>query len=186
MKNKIKFLYQFMKTPRQIGSIIPSSKNLRDAIVSSIDFSTDLCIFEYGPGDGIFTELIYSKMTPNSKLYIIENNLSFARALSIKYKECQNIEVINDTVENITNICKNRNIKNIDHIISGIPFLSLGVNLLEKVLSDSSILVSKSFILFQYTTKLEKYFLQYFINIEKFKIKNNLPPAYIYILYNYI
>lgn len=184
MKTKIRFFMEFLKNPKSIGSIIRSSHSLRDSLISHIDFSSDLCIFEYGPGDGIFTELIYSKMSTDSTLYIIESNIYFVKTLRLKYKDCYNVEIIYDSVENITKICNNRNIKSIDYIVSGIPFLSLGKDFLNKVFIDSSKLLTKKFILFQYTSKLELEFTKIFKHIFKYKIKNNIPPAYIYILEN--
>lgn len=184
MKSKINFFVQFLKKPKSVGSIVPSSRSLSDQVVKSIDFSRDLCIFEFGPGDGIFTTKIYSKMTILSKLYIIESNLDFYLRLKAKFENCQNIEVIHDSVENIENICVDRNISSIDYIISGIPYLSLGGRFLKKVLKKSSKLLKGEFILFQYTRRLEPIFKRVFKNVSHTKVVRNIPPAFVYILNN--
>lgn len=183
MKNKLKFFIQFLKNPKKIGSITPSSSYLMNEIIKQIDFNSDICIFEYGAGDGVFTENIYNKMSKNSKLYIIENNSFFIDKLKSKYKNCKNVEVIYDSVENIDHICKEREIDSIDYIVSGIPFLSLGLDFTLTVLEKSSLYIKHKFILFQYTKKMEKYFHTFFQSIERHKVKKNIPPAYIYCLY---
>ena len=49
------FLLEYIKNPRKVGAIMPSSKYLAHEMISSIDFENIDCIVEYGPGTGVFT-----------------------------------------------------------------------------------------------------------------------------------
>ena len=53
-----KFIRQYIKNPRTVGAIAPSSEKLAYKMVEDINFSNVSCIIEYGPGAGVFTEKI--------------------------------------------------------------------------------------------------------------------------------
>ena len=58
----LNFFWQYLRHPRSIGAIAPSSKKLARKMVQPIDFSRASCIMEFGPGTGVFTdELAESK-----------------------------------------------------------------------------------------------------------------------------
>jgi phospholipid N-methyltransferase len=50
------FLKQYIKNPRMIGAVLPSSRNLARKMIEDIDFEKAECIVEYGPGTGVFTK----------------------------------------------------------------------------------------------------------------------------------
>ena len=55
MEEKITFLKNFIKNPKQIGSIVPSSNYLSKKMVEQIDFENAEVILELGPGTGCYT-----------------------------------------------------------------------------------------------------------------------------------
>lgn len=50
------FLSELIKNPRFIRAVAPSSQSLAEKMIEKIDFKQILCIIEYGPGTGFFTE----------------------------------------------------------------------------------------------------------------------------------
>ncbi|EDV0150204.1 methyltransferase, partial [Salmonella enterica subsp. enterica] len=68
-------------------------------------------------------------------------------------------------------------------IFSGLPFLSIdrrvGLRILKAVRNNLEI-SNGQFILFQYTTKFEKYLQRYFY-FRKERVMFNVPPAWVYI-----
>src|SRR6185437_14229458 len=54
----LKFLNQFRNTPRSIGAIAPSSRQLAEAMIAPIDFKAAKVIVEFGPGTGVMTGAI--------------------------------------------------------------------------------------------------------------------------------
>lgn len=52
------FIKQYIKNPKFVGAIAPSSKKLAAAMMQPIDFEKAKCIVEFGPGTGVFTEEI--------------------------------------------------------------------------------------------------------------------------------
>ncbi len=79
MKNEIIFIRQYIKHPREIGSLFPSGKFLSDEITNSIN-GDGLSLIEIGAGTGVFTKKIKSKFN-NHKFYVFEKNKSFHESL---------------------------------------------------------------------------------------------------------
>ena len=187
MKEKITFIKELIKNIKQIGAILPSSKYLSNKMIECVDFSNPINIIEYGPGTGVFTKLISKRINKESKLIIIENNKIFFDILYEKYKSKRNITILFDSVENIESIVESNNLKNIDYIISGIPFTSLPKSLRINIIENTKKVMNKKtiFITFQYTKKLKKFFNQNFkIQIIK-KVLRNIPPALIFEMKKY-
>ena len=68
------FLKQYLKNPRSVGAIAPSSRMLAENMMKPVDFDRAACIVEYGPGTGVFTEELIRRKRPETALYIIERN----------------------------------------------------------------------------------------------------------------
>ena len=77
MNDSLLMLSSFMKKPKEIGAIAPSSKFLTNEIIKSIDFSNSDCIVELGPGLGTFTKPLLKKANPKTKLLCFEINKKF-------------------------------------------------------------------------------------------------------------
>jgi len=181
MKSKIVFLKEFFKNPSKTGSLIPSSKYLAKQMIDSINFSKNIIIVEYGPGEGVFSNEIIKRKNKESIIILIELNKIFYNQLKNKFKDIDNVFIFNDSVENVENILKNLNINNIDYIISGIPFSSLPKELTKIILKNTKRIMNNksSFITFQYSKIKFKLFFNYFKSIKIIKVWKNFPPAYV-------
>ena len=72
------FLKRFLQRPRQVASIIPSSRTLIRRVMEKMDFSAPRVIAEYGPGEGCHTREIVRRMHPESRLLLLELDQEFA------------------------------------------------------------------------------------------------------------
>ena len=75
------FFRRFLQRPFQVASIIPSSKALVDRVAAKIDFTRARVIAEYGPGEGVHTRQIVSRMRRDAKLFLFELDGAFSRDL---------------------------------------------------------------------------------------------------------
>jgi len=175
------FLLKYIKNPKDVGSIIPSSKYLVDEIISKIDFENCECIIEYGPGTGVITEKIISRKNEDTLLLLIEKDLEFTNHLKKIYKHKKNVIVINDSAENLHYYKKKYNINKINYIISGLPFASLSSNISHKILETTNLAISShgEFIIFQYTLFKTELFKKFFDIIGTNHVLLNFPPAYV-------
>jgi phospholipid N-methyltransferase len=68
------FLREFLKRPRQVGSIIPSSRFLERRIVEMAETPSARTVVELGAGTGGTTRAILGAMAADAKLLVIEIN----------------------------------------------------------------------------------------------------------------
>lgn len=176
-----KFLMQYILKPRTTGAILPSSKKLAYKMIESIDFNKCNCIVEFGPGTGVFTEELLKRRSRNTTIILIEYNEEFYKILKSKYKDMENIHIINDSAENINYYLTKYNINKVDYIVSGLPFASLPMEMTNTILEKTKGILGNEgvFITFQYTKLKISLIHNYFKNIKSKKEFFNIPPAYV-------
>ncbi len=175
------FIKQYIKNPKTVGAIAPSSEKLAYKMIEDINFFNVSCIVEYGPGTGVFTEKILSKKKDSTVFIAIEYNADFYKILKDRFKYETNFILINDSAENLKEYLNKYNIDKVDYIVSGLPFASLPNAMSKKILLiTKDVLKAKGeFITFQYSLFKMKLFRMYFDKIKIKKVLLNLPPAYV-------
>lgn len=177
------FFKEFIKNTKQIGSIVPSSRFLAKAISTKINYQTANIIVELGAGTGVFTENLIENLDSNTRLFIFETNPSFYKTLCQKFLNKRNVYIINDCAENLNAILALYGVKKVDYIVSGLPFLNFSQNIRTLILQNIYECLDGEFILFQYTTFLEKELTDFFTIKTMEKVYLNFPPAIIYCLF---
>lgn len=179
--NNLNFLVQYLKTPRRIGAVAPSSMWLAEKMIGDIDFENAKCIVEYGPGTGIFTDKLLEKKRPDTTLFLLETNKEFCTRLREKYAEAHNIIIIYGSAEHVDSYLKKYGISRVDYVVSGLPFASLPKNVSETILYKTKNIIGKEglFITFQYTLLKKAFLAKYFRKIEQERVFRNIPPAYV-------
>ncbi|MGG7059514.1 class I SAM-dependent methyltransferase [Clostridium tertium] len=175
------FITEYIKDPSRTGAVSPSSKYVADKMLKDIKFSNSKVIVEYGPGTGVFTEKILARVSNDTKVILIEINKHFYNVLKRLYGHKNNVIILNDSVENVDNILEKYSIKEIDYIISGLPFASLPKETSDRILSKTKkILKNKGeFITFQYTLLKRKYLNMFLDEVSVDREVRNIPPAYV-------
>ncbi|MBW9173451.1 class I SAM-dependent methyltransferase [Clostridium estertheticum] len=176
-----KFIKEFIKKPNFIGAVAPSSEYLAKKMIEDINFKECNCIIEYGPGTGVFTEKLIARKKENTLLLVIENNKEFCEGLLSMYGYKKNVKIINDGAENIKKYLKQYNIKQVDYVVSGLPFTVLPVSISNTILKNTKEILSNEgeFITFQYSLLKKNFFKNYFNSVKVKKAMINLPPAYV-------
>lgn len=80
-KSQFSYLQRFIASPRTVGSLVPSSPWLCQAMLNQIDWTQNLNIAELGAADGVLTKRILSHMSANSSLQAYEIQPHFVHAL---------------------------------------------------------------------------------------------------------
>ena len=75
------FSRNFLKHPRMLGSVIPSSRFLVNRLLRQVDWSRARTIVEYGPGVGTITSHLLRRLGPDGRLVAIDTNRDFVRHL---------------------------------------------------------------------------------------------------------
>jgi len=185
--SKLLFLKRFFLNRKEIWSIIPSSGFLAKKMVISNYIKSSNVIIEIWAWTGSFTNEIFKHNLGWKKVFIIEKDKFLYDLLIKKYPNYKKY-IYNYDMMNLSDLLNQNNIKNIDLIISWIPFRSLPEdifiwfmeNIVFKYFTKKSI-----FIQFSYFTNTSKILQNYF---NKIQIKNcwlNIPKAVVFICLNY-
>ena len=120
-----RFLKAALKSPRQIGSVIPSSPFLGKAMVRLIDLPAAKTVVEYGPGTGSITKVLLKHLAPGAKFFAIELNDTMAHSFAHNFP---NVKLYHRSIADIEAICVAEGLapkNSVDVIISGIPWAVL-------------------------------------------------------------
>ena len=182
MKDKLLFFSTFIEYPKEIGSIVPSSKFLINEVLKNIDFENARYIAEYGPGTGRITTEILKKARKDAKILCFEVNKKFCGYLRRKIND-KRLIIINDSAENIKKYFKRFNIPKIDYVISGLPFSVLPDNEKLIIIEETKNMLRKygKFVVYQYLNNFKKYLYNYFSNISTKFVPLNIPPCFVYV-----
>ncbi|MBS3114622.1 methyltransferase [Candidatus Woesearchaeota archaeon] len=182
MKDSLLLLSNFIKNPKEVGAVAPSSKFLTKEIIKNIDFKNSKNIIELGPGLGTFTKRILKKSKPNTKLFCFEVNKQFCSYLKKNVID-ERLIVVNASAEKINNNLKIFNIQDVDFIISGLPLLNFPDAKKRAILHEvkNSLCDNGKFILFQYTNGLGKILESYFNKVNRSFVPLNIPPSFVYV-----
>ncbi len=178
----ISFLTEYIKHPRNIGAVMPSSNRLSKKMVDLIDFEKAECIVELGPGTGPFTREMIKRKKTNTKIVLIETNEVFFKKLQAQYSADPSIVVIHGSAEDVKKYTEALSIEKVDYIISGLPFTSLPLEVSTRILTsvNDTLHENGEFITFQYTLMKKSFIQHFFSDISLNKVWFNFPPAYVF------
>ena len=118
--SKRSFLREFFKANRMIGSVLPSSRFLSKKMLQPIHFAKAKVIVELGPGTGVFTKELLSKISPSCHLVVIELNHTFYQDLQLKFQH-PHLHLVHGSAGDITAILNGLNLPKADFILSSLP-----------------------------------------------------------------
>lgn len=176
------FLKQYIRNPRIIGSIIPSSQTLAQKMIENIEFDNAKCIVEYGPGTGVFTQKLVENKREDMPLIVIEFNEDLCEILREKFRYEKNVHIISDSAENIERYLEYYNVKELTYVVSGLPFASLPKEMSDNILNKTRNILGEDgkFITFQYTLFKKRYIQKFFPTMNIERVLRNFPPAYVF------
>lgn len=81
------FLARFFRSPLQIGSVIPSSQKLVQAMLSPVPWNQIDTVVELGAGTGVITQALKKYHKPGTETFIFENDPVLQSLLRRRYPE---------------------------------------------------------------------------------------------------
>lgn len=124
------FLKKFLQNPGEIGSVIPSSAHLAEAMTEQLSKLPpgDRCILEVGAGTGAITKHLIQQLTEGDTLDIVELAPEFCEILAQKYSDHPNVRI------HCCSILEWSPEKPYDTIISSLPLNALDHLLVSEIL----------------------------------------------------
>ena len=132
----IAFLRGFLERPKEVGSIIPSSRWMERRITRTAEIANSKLVVELGPGTGGTTKALLRAMAPDARLLAIEINPSFCDLLRDTIDDPRLI-VHEGSAAEIPEALVKHDLDAPDVVLSGIPFSTmpreLGLSILRSV-----------------------------------------------------
>ena len=177
--DKIDFLKESIKNLKTVGTLVRSSKFLCKKMIRPVDFSQADNIIELGSGDGVITKHILKSMKKDAKLLAFEVNESFCNQMR-EIKD-DRLQVIEDSAENLKKYLDQNNIKEIDYVISAIPFVVVPDEIALSIVSECKKYMKEGglYIQVHYSLLTKKMYQKVFGNVDINFVPLNLPPAFV-------
>ena len=178
--HRFTFLQGFLKRPKEVGSIIPSSRFLEREVVRTAISRDARVLVELGPGTGGTTRALLRALSSQAKLLAIEINPRFARLLRRTLDP--RLVVHEGSASEIKLALAQHGLPAADAILSGIPFStmsrSLGLEILRSV--HDALAPGGVFVAYQVRDRVEDLGRSVFGSPQVKTVMLNVPPMRIY------
>jgi phosphatidylethanolamine/phosphatidyl-N-methylethanolamine N-methyltransferase len=182
------FVREYLRAPRTIGAVAPSSRGLAELIVNLAGVAQADVIVEFGPGTGAFTQRILEVKRPGAKLVAVEFHPKMAAQLRLRFPQ---VDVVEDSVANLGRILAERGIKQVDSIVSGLPWAAFDAGLRDQLLEATLVVLKPGgrFATFGYLEgsilptgrRFRRKIQRLFTEVHRSPIVwANMPPAFVY------
>jgi len=131
LREHLLIMSKFLRNPRTVGAVSASSQAMARQMVEEIPIGKPVNIVELGPGTGSFTRAIMERMAPGSRFLAIELEPEFVKRLQPRWPS---VEFVLASAVELEQLVKARRLKPVDHIVSGLPFASLAVSDIDRIL----------------------------------------------------
>ncbi|HRQ88380.1 MAG TPA: SAM-dependent methyltransferase [Bacteroidia bacterium] len=186
--HQTQFLKAFFRNAGQVGAIAPSSSGLSSVLADTLDWDNLGCLVEYGPGTGSVTAMIVDRLREGTRFFAIERDPVFATTTRGRFP---GVEVVEDCVTRVPEICRERGIGQVDAILSGLPWASFPPDLQDRALEAMFEILPPGgrFATFAYLQGLllpagqrfRRFLEGNFSSVSRSRVVwRNLPPAFVY------
>ena len=172
------FLRGFLKNPKMVGSIIPSSRVLIDRMLDPVDWANTKLFVEYGPGVGTFTRPILDRLGADATLIAIDTNPDFVAFLKEDLDDSRLVPVAG-SASDVEKIVADRGFAHADFVLSGLPFSTLPPGVGEAIGQATSRVIRPggAFLVYQFSPKVLDFIKPWFERIDRGFEWINVPPA---------
>lgn len=184
----MKLLREFARRPNEIGILFPSSAGLARMISSKIGLEKARSVVEIGPGTAVFTPHVIKKIPKGARYFAVEINPILCSFFTKKFPD---LKIYNGDAAKLGEILKFENLKDVDVVISGLPWSLFPLKLQCRIMKavSESLVEGGHFATYAYLqgtmlpggTRLKKILRRYFSSVEVSRtVWSNIPPAFVY------
>ena len=168
----------FIKHPRMLGSLIPSSRFLVNKVLGEVDWARARVFIEYGPGVGTFTTEILRRMRPDAVLVVLETNSDFVGFLKGKVRDPR-LHVVHGSAAEADIALARLKLSHADYVISGIPYTTMPREVRDIILRKTHEMLhpNGAFLVYQFTRAVLPYLQEVFGKVHQDFEPLNVMPA---------
>lgn len=182
MQQVMLFARNFVKHPKMLGSLIPSSRFLVRRVLREIDWSRARVLVEYGPGVGVFTTEMLRRMRSDATLIVFETNADFVDFLRRSVNDSR-LHIVHGSAAEAVAVLKQQGHSHADYIVSGIPYSTMPPEVRDSILSASreALRTGGKFLVYQFSRASLPYVRRVFPHVWVDREPLNIPPATTYV-----
>ncbi len=179
-KQALFFARNFLKHPRMVGSVLPSSRFLIDRMLSKVDWPNTDLVLEYGPGVGIFTAEILRRLRSDGTLVAIETNPEFVQFIG-RWVRDPRLVLIQGSAAHADAILADNELPPANYIISCLPYAAMSADDREAILRTAHKVLRPggAFISYHYSPTMLASLQSIFGNVGRDFEPLNIPPAWL-------
>ena len=175
-----KFLNEFIRNRREIGSVTPSWPLLVKKMSSAVDYENAKVVVELGAGEGVITRHLLKSLNPNAKVLLFELNGRFADLL--RRIPDERLIVINGSAENLHHHLKVLGLPEADAVLSSLPLSNMPEEVESAVMQSVQRALKPGgvFMQYHYHGKRHSHLEAQFNEVKESFVFWNMPPAFVY------
>lgn len=151
------FFQAFLKAPRVVASVTPSSGYLKRRVLDAADVASARVVVELGPGTGGLTESLLGALAPDARLLAVERTAAFVD--NLQRIDDPRFEVIHGCASSIVEELASRGLDGADAIVSGIPFSTMPAAVSASIAAaiEQALTPAGRFVAYQFSDKVADY-----------------------------
>ncbi|APE29366.1 class I SAM-dependent methyltransferase [Aurantiacibacter gangjinensis] len=172
------FFKGFLREPRMVGSVIPSSRSTIDAMLEPVDWANCKLFVEYGPGVGTFCQSVLDRLPRDGELLVIDTNPLFIDYLKRAFTDSRFHAVLGSAAD-VEEIVRMIGHEKADYVLSGLPFSTLPEGVGQSIVEATSRVVREggAFMTYQFKGVARDLTARYFPRVTTDMAWFNIPPC---------
>lgn len=178
----LEFFKGFLRNPKEVGSVVPSSRFLARRVLECGRVSTARVVVELGPGTGVLTSQILGRMPADAKLVAIEILPEFAELLRSSWSDPR-FSVYEGCSADLELALADAGEVQADLVVSGIPFSTLEHGVGRRTLEAAKRVLGENgrFVAYQFRSAVRRIAEPVLGPAETHSGFWNIPPMKIYV-----
>lgn len=142
------FFKHWLRSPKSMGSIIPSSMHLARALAAEVTWEPGSHVIELGGGTGAITQGLLERGIPAANLVVIELETNLYKYLTDRYPE---VTVVQGDATRLDEIIARLPIDRVSTVISGLPMVRMPIQFKRAIIDQGLAAMPEGHWMLQYT-----------------------------------
>jgi phosphatidylethanolamine/phosphatidyl-N-methylethanolamine N-methyltransferase len=171
------FFRQWLRSPKSMGAVIPSSRALARAVTREVAWRPGQVVVELGAGTGAISQGLMDSGLPPEALMMIELDRPLYEYLRERFPA---VRVINGDATRLVDILRQQGVEQVGTVISGIPMVTMPLGFQRAIVEQSFAALGPEGCLLQYSYSPVVPIPAKKLGVEARLVKvvmRNLPPA---------
>jgi phosphatidylethanolamine/phosphatidyl-N-methylethanolamine N-methyltransferase len=142
------FFKHWLRSPKSMGSIIPSSGYLARALAAEVAWEPGSHVIELGGGTGAITQGLLERGIPAANLVVIELETNLYTYLAGRYPD---VKVVQGDATRLDEIIARLPIERVSTVISGLPMVRMPLDFKRAIIDQAFAAMPAGHFMLQYT-----------------------------------